>query len=128
MKLKAYDKIRKVIQDVKSIDFDNKYCALGIYHENRKFDEIELLPYWRTIQTLEGDVELYQGDIIQLNKKRYIVRYFEKNACFSLLSTDFIGQKSAIYFAPITDWWYINEAYIVYLGNEHTNPELLEEK
>ena len=93
-----------------------------------------LLPYWRTIKGKDGEIDLYQGDIFQLTgnkfQYKYVVRYHEREACFMYAEISELKYEKlwGVWKSPDSTWWDKFQKGMVYLGNENTNPELLEEK
>lgn len=116
-KFKAWDKERKKIFDVISIDFEKREVCIkghGIITW-RSFDDCDLLEY--TGLKDKNGKEIYEGDIVRAGSYKGIVKW----------SNNYLDYR--IYTIPEHCYFRLGEQNyndIEVIGNIHQNPELLE--
>lgn len=79
-----------------------------------RFEDIELMLFTGIYD--KNGKEIYNGDIVKLNRKNYVVKYFEKYSRFGL-STNFEKNKLPIIFG-LSD-------RVEVIGNIYENEDLL---
>ncbi|MFL2081038.1 YopX family protein [Latilactobacillus sakei] len=143
IKFRAWHKTYDLLCDVVEIVFgdDDNYVAVenGEYIERWRFDDIELMQY-TGLKDMNG-VEIYEGDIVEVNIQEYVLGYYTETNYTSV-----VKYKNGSYYFDISKSKTIQTDINSYplkdainledvesddcevIGNKHQTPELLEEE